>query len=527
MSSRSIRTKLFLLLALMGAIPFLAAIIFIGYRNVIHMDTHAKEESWTKNVTINSDLTQELDKNLYVLHTLALSPSIKRYLTDPNPQNEAIVAEIIKSTNSTFQDDNLLAIVDTSGHQLLRTDNSPKVNISQRKNFQEVMKGNDYVSDIMISMSTGSLMVAIASPIFDDNHKVIGMVERNFYLDVLQNFIQVQNNEHTSIYILDRENKIVAHSEGDKSLEEVDISEELDLVKKALGGHHGTAHVDEDGTNLLATFSVNELSGWSIVTLMPYRYIWLTVNDAIARGLMLGFVVMLFVNLVAHLLANRITRPLHDITVAVTKIASGQTDIEKLEVSSNDELGEMAKAVNEMRTMRKNTSNPIQHDFLTGLYSREAMENICRRKLMEYSEAAISPGLISIILIDLDNFKKANKDEGHEYGNHILKDFASRLEGSFTSSAFLGRLEGDEFMIILDNQRDVDSIKRSAAQINQMAREITVGGKNAGLSASIGVAVAPQDGKTYNHLFHAADLALYKAKEQGRDCYHLASDAED
>jgi diguanylate cyclase (GGDEF)-like protein len=146
---------------------------------------------------------------------------------------------------------------------------------------------------------------------------------------------------------------------------------------------------------------------------------------------------------------------------------------------------------------------------------------------MEYSEATIFPGLISIILIDLDNFKKANKDEGHEYGNHILKDFASRLEGSFTSSAFLGRLEGDEFMIILDNQRDVDSIKRSAAQINQMAREITVGGKNAGLSASIGVAVAPQDGKTYNHLFHAADLALYKAKEQGRDCYHLASDAED
>ena len=99
MSSRSIRTKLFLLLALMGAIPFLAAVIFIGYRNVIHMDTHAKEESWTKNVTINSDLTQELDKNLYVLHTLALSPSIKRYLTDPNPQNEAIVAEIIKSTS--------------------------------------------------------------------------------------------------------------------------------------------------------------------------------------------------------------------------------------------------------------------------------------------------------------------------------------------------------------------------------------------------------------------------------------------
>ena len=227
------------------------------------------------------------------------------------------------------------------------------------------MNGKDYVSDIMISMSTGSLMVAIATPVFDNNHRVIGMVERNFYLDVLQNFIQTQNNEHTSIYILDRENKVVAHSEGDKSTEEVDLSDELMLIKKALNGHQGTAHVDEEGTNILATYSVNQLSGWSIVTLMPYRQIWLTVNDAIARGLVLGFVVMLFVNMAAHLLATRITRPLREITDAITKIASGQTDIEKLQVTSNDELGEMAKAVNEMTAMRGNASSTVTAQVYT------------------------------------------------------------------------------------------------------------------------------------------------------------------
>lgn len=528
MSSKriTIKTKLFLLLALMGAIPFLAAVIFIGYRNVIHMDGHAKEESWTRNITINNDLTQELDKNLYVLRTLALSPAVKRYLADPSPQNEALVQNILKNTNSIFQDDNALAIVDANGQQLLRTDNSPKVNISQRKNFQEVMKGQDYVSDMMISMSTGSLLVVVGSPVFDSNHNVIGMVERNFYLDILQNFIQIQDNDHTSIYLLDRENKVVAHSEGDKAMEEVDISEELALIRKALDGRHGTAHIDEQGKNLLASYSTNQLSGWSIVTLMPYQYIWLTVNDAIARGLVLGFVVMLFVNLGAHLLANRITRPLRKITDAVTKIASGKTDIEKLDVISNDELGEMAKAVNEMTAMRESAGNAILHDFLTGLNSREAMENICRRKLMEYNEASVSPGLVSIVLIDLDHFKKANRDEGHEFGNHILKDFARRLEEIFQTSAYLSRLEGDEFMVILENQKDVDAIKRNVAQINQIARDITVNGKNAGLSASIGVAVAPHDGKTYNHLFHAADLALYKAKEQGRDCFHMASDSE-
>ena len=139
-------------------------------------------------------------------------------------------------------------------------------------------------------------------------------------------------------------------------------------------------------------------------------------------------------------------------------------------------------------------------------------------------EAANSPGLVAIILIDLDNFKKANKSEGHEYGNHALKDFATRLSEHFGSTTYVGRLEADEFMVILSHQKDVAAIKKSAEAINHMAREITVEGNNAGLSASIGVSVAPRDGKTYNQLYHAADLALFKAKEKGRDCYQLADD---
>ena len=88
----------------------------------------------------------------------------------------------------------------------------------------------------------------------------------------------------------------------------------------------------------------------------------------------------------------------------------------------------------------------------------------------------------------------------------------------------MGRLEADEFMVILSHQKDVAAIKKSAEAINHMAREITVEGNNAGLSASIGVSVAPRNGKTYNQLYHAADLALFKAKEKGRDCYQLADD---
>jgi len=524
MSSKSIRTKLFLLLALMGAIPFLVAVIFIGYRNVIHLDGHAREDSWGKNVTLNTHLTQELDKNFYVLRTLAVTPAVRDYLQAPTPQNEETMQKVLRDANLVFKDGNPLAIVDTIGNQLYRTDQSPKVNISKRKNFQEVMNGQDYVSDVMISKSTGQLLVVIGTPVYDSGHRVIGMVERNFYLDELQNFIQSQDNDFNSIYLLDRENKIVAHSEGDKALEEIDISQELDLITQALDGHQGTAQIEVEGKKLLTTYAKNHLSGWTVVTLMPYSHIWGTVNDAIMRGAILGFIVMLFVNLAAHLMATRITRPIREITDTITKIASGKTNIDQLHVFSDDELGEMAMAVNEMRAMQENANNATMRDFLTGLASRESLEILCRKRLQEYMEAANSPGLVAIILIDLDNFKKANKSEGHEYGNHALKDFATRLSEHFGSTTYVGRLEADEFMVILSHQKDVAAIKKSAEAINHMAREITVEGNNAGLSASIGVSVAPRNGKTYNQLYHAADLALFKAKEKGRDCYQLADD---
>ena len=113
MSSKSIRTKLFLLLALMGAIPFLVAVIFIGYRNVIHLDGHAREDSWGKNVTLNTHLTQELEKNFYVLRTLAVTPAVRDYLQAPTPQNEETMQKVLRDANLVFKDGNPLAIVDT------------------------------------------------------------------------------------------------------------------------------------------------------------------------------------------------------------------------------------------------------------------------------------------------------------------------------------------------------------------------------------------------------------------------------
>ena len=527
MNRKSIKTRLFLLLALMGAIPFIASIIFIGWRNVLHLEQHARVDAWTRNININEHLTQMGEKNIFVLRTLAGAPIIRRYLENPQPEDEAIVMQLLRNTNSIFQDDNTTAMTNAQGMQILRTDTLPKVNIAQRKHFQEAMEGRDYVSDVMTSLANGELVLVAVSPVFDEQHRAIGMVQRNFYLNQVQKFIQTQSIDHVSVIITDRTNNIIAHTEGGDDIytKGMDLSEECHRISEALDWGDGVTRMDLNGQDCLVTFSRDKFTGWGILTITPYSTIWYTVHDAIIRGAILGFVIMLFVNLAAHLLATRLTRPLEEINEVISNMTSGKGDIDQLHTYKDSELGDISTALNEMRHIHEGLIKEAQVDKLTGLYNQYSVEEFCRHKLREYEDAP-SPGLIAIMLVDLDHFQKANREEGRLYGDKVLKEFADKLKNLFPGGTCIGRLEADEFVVVLDKQKDKETIRAKAQLINETARNITVGEDKVGLTVSIGVAIAPFNGKTYNHLFHAADLALYEVKENGRDSYKLADDLD-
>ena len=167
---------------------------------------------------------------------------------------------------------------------------------------------------------------------------------------------------------------------------------------------------------------------------------------------------------------------------------------------------------------RDNYKYIAEIDPLTQLMNKAAIEAICREALMrplppEQQDA--------FFIIDLDHFKEANDTYGHQYGDEILKKFASALTGLLRQQDAIGRFGGDEFIVFLKNIRDVHILHRIAHQINTAARELDIKDDKPALSASIGIALAPQHGTSYEEIFHAADLALYKVKEHGRDNYQL------
>lgn len=156
-----------------------------------------------------------------------------------------------------------------------------------------------------------------------------------------------------------------------------------------------------------------------------------------------------------------------------------------------------------------------ERDGLTGLYNATKTRSKIDRILSQNNtldETHI------FILLDLDNYKQINDTFGHGYGDQVLIDVANTLNTRFRSSDIVGRLGGDEFIIFLRNIRSYDYAEHL---IDELCRSIQKtyreGDKEVILSASIGIALAPMDGKTFEELYKKSDIAQYQVKNHGKN----------
>lgn len=161
------------------------------------------------------------------------------------------------------------------------------------------------------------------------------------------------------------------------------------------------------------------------------------------------------------------------------------------------------------------------YDHLTGLPNRILFSDRLTQAI------ALSKGtqkLIGVMFIDLDLFKSVNDTIGHEGGDQLLREVAQRLSGAIRKSDTLSRFGGDEFLIIINQiQREEDLHKISQTIISLFEEPFLVHHHEFFITASAGVAFYPIDGDDTSTLIKYADIALYRAKEQGKNQYMLCS----
>ena len=159
------------------------------------------------------------------------------------------------------------------------------------------------------------------------------------------------------------------------------------------------------------------------------------------------------------------------------------------------------------------------HDALTGLPNRVMFNQRLEHAIMQ---AKRHRRQLAVLFIDLDRFKVINDTLGHEFGDTLLRDVAQRLMQNLRSSDTVARMGGDEFVVLLEETNAPMYVATVAQKlIGALAQAFPLAGKEYHVSASIGVSTYPADGETAAGLLKSADIAMYRAKEQGRNQFQF------
>lgn len=262
------------------------------------------------------------------------------------------------------------------------------------------------------------------------------------------------------------------------------------------------------------------------------------IKDAVA--LITLFSIIISSLLILYVLRKIIITPINELNIATAKISMGHLNT-KINIKSKDEIGELADSFNNMTDNLKESTDQIKylayHDNLTGLPNRlmfkEYLEPILGR-------AKRNNEIFAILFLDLDDFKRVNDSLGHKAGDKLLQNIAAKLSTCIRNNDFIShkeekidsasnivaRLGGDEFIILLT---DIDKADSAAIIADRILHEFKAPEKidnhELYVSTSIGISVYPNDGDTADLLMKNADLAMYNAKEAGKNVYSHYSSA--
>jgi diguanylate cyclase (GGDEF)-like protein/PAS domain S-box-containing protein len=176
-------------------------------------------------------------------------------------------------------------------------------------------------------------------------------------------------------------------------------------------------------------------------------------------------------------------------------------------------------------TERKRAEERIQylatHDALTGLPNRLMFGQLINHAIQA---ARRYQRQLAVFFIDLDRFKAINDSLGHEAGDQLLQEIAKRFKKSLRAVDVVGRLGGDEFIMLIEEMDELSQIENVAHKILSTAiQPIVLLGEECRVTASIGISIYPRDGEDEQALMKNADMAMYVAKEEGKNNYQFYS----
>lgn len=456
----------FILTLIMGIVIFFNGVSIAVQKN--------SKETLITNVARQSEhLNKILKFNYSYLNALAENLSKSEDLFSKN--NLHTIKSLMNNT-----DLDRTAIINTNGDVLY--DNEVVKNVAHRRYFKEVMEGKQSLSDPLESSVDQQTRVILCVPIYKDN-QVVGAVGGSYNVTKLGNMLfgDLFDGKGKS-FIVDQDGNLITKDKEYTKKHNIKVIDNLfDVCKQK--------KVKQDFKKQKSNLVLIKTNNKSLYL----AYSPLKINDW-----MVGYVV-----------------DVHTAQESYTFIAQYETLLASF-------LGFIVLSLIAYLAYSNSKENKYliqlsQIDPLTSVYNKETTQAFIEQKLKNKESAVF-------LILDVDAFKAVNDNYGHAVGDKVLAQLGKLFKNHFRQTDIVGRIGGDEFIILIQDENIAESRIRSLLEkVNELKIEELQGFT---LSISIGIAFAPNHGTTFIELYRHADHALYQTKRSGKNNYKIYENDE-
>jgi methyl-accepting chemotaxis protein len=505
----NIRKKLTLALLLASSLPLIIfTVINLSFSQNTAIE-NAMADNFRRAEIVQEKINSLINSDLYTLRIIARNPIIRSYNAT---KSKTILIEALKVYPTIAP----IEVIDSDGNQIVRSDNLKLNNIKDRNFFKLAAEGQEeVVSEILASKDDGHLVTVLATPVRDsDGGNITGILQGSMDLSLLNTFVKELSEDNITVYILDRDGKLLAHPTQilDKPEDRIDLSN-FDFVKKGLAGNSGSEKVIKDGQNMLVSYFKNEKTGWVICAEIPsniaiQKSVMTSINTAL-----IGFTILLTTCGIVFILGGYATKPIQSLLYAADRISKGDLTINSINIKSKDEIGNLGKAFESMAINLQEVIIKIKEHSLRVSESSREMIDVCEQQATVATNTAenineIAEGTFQMsfnidkISSNMNILDQAMKDIGSKFNTVSLAiNDASNYSGNGSEALLKVNSSMNNIQHSVNNTSKVinklGEHSKSIGEITEVIKGISEQTNLLALNAAIEAARAGEQGKGF------------------------------
>jgi diguanylate cyclase (GGDEF)-like protein len=503
---------LFLLIFVLGSAAFVVLMRQILHNNAGHEVMQVVEfEKYKLEAYVNSEIA--------ILRKMASSSLIRQFFLDPdNKETASIALEDIEGYRQAFVTESLFWVNDTDKKFYMDGEYSYTVDPDDPVHYwynMTMYETQTYNFNINYNPNLNVTNLWINAPVFDREHKPIGILGTGINLSDFINTINESHSGQCELYFFNASGEITGAHHVELAANKIILDEELGqtgsrILAEAKNLRNGEIKYFEthDGQGVAAFCRIPALN-WNIAAVHRFTF-----RDTLQTGMTFLFGVMMAVIfsifLVFNLFASILLEPLNRLIKTLSQLSSEWDLMPQNEMEQKDEVATLGEFLN-MTVI----------DQLTGIYNRRFLNGHLKKIIKSMSR---SGGILSVLMIDIDYFKKYNDAYGHAIGDVCLKTVATALAGCITRDEdFVARYGGEEFAVVLPHT-DENGTGIIAEKMLKTIYECNIPHEKSDVSGFVTISIGGTTGNV-KHSHHESDFikradeALYRSKQDGRSRY--------